>query len=586
MTNKEIAKQISDIGDMLEILGNRKDQFRIIAYHNAARKIEMLSFELEDVYKEKGADGLKGISSIGESISKSIEELIKTGEISYHEHLIKQVPKAIVEFTKIPGIGPKTALKIFESYKVDTIKKLKEKVKTDQTEKYFKKKSKQNILEGIELLSHFTGRMLLSFAEPIALEIIELLKKDNAVISCDAVGSLRRMQETVGDIDIVASSNNPTQTIQQFIQAPFIEHIISHGDTKATVIHKRGPQIDLEILPSEEYGSLLQHFTGSKEHNVKLRTWAQAHGFSISEHGIKPLRGKSQETRNNNQIDDRKIIKCETEEKVYKTLGMDYIPPELREDRGEIDLALKHQLPKLVEIKDIKGDFHLHSIHSDGETSIEDMATACKKLGYTHIAITDHTFGLGVTHGLRETDIDNYINETKRVSKKVGIKVLAGAETNIMANGEIDMPDKYLEKLDFVIASIHSGFRQDRVKITERLIKSIQNPNVDIIGHPSGRLLERRHELSIDWEKVFKQAAVNKVAMEIDAQPDRLDLDDNLILLAKKFGVKFIISTDSHHIEHLQNMRYGVAMARRGWLEKKDILNTLSLSEFLVYLNK
>lgn len=605
MTNNKIAEQISDIGDMLEILDREEDQFRIIAYHTAARKIEMLSYELEDLYKSEGIKGFKKVGSIGETISKYIEELIKTGKIKYREHLIHQVPKAIIEFTKIPGIGPKTALKLFESYKIDTIKELKVKLKSDKSEKFFKEKSKQNVLEGIDLLSHLTGRMLLSFAEPIAQEAVDFVKKNDEIISADFVGSLRRMKETVGDIDIVASlklknQNSNVKIIESFIQAPFVDKVISHGDTKATIVHKKGVQIDLEIVPEEEYGSLLQHFTGSKEHNVKLRTWAQEHKFSISEHGIKRFNNKSQDTRNPSSIlgaskiqtnSEFQIIKCSNEEKVYKTLGMDYIPPELREDRGEIEAALNHKLPKLVELKDIKGDFHIHSTWSEGEESVETMAKECLKLGYTHMAVTDHTAGLGITHGLKEKDFEKYINEIKKINDKfqnsnVKFKILSGAETNIMANGNIDISDQYLAKLDFVIASIHSGFRQAEEQITNRILKTIQNPNVDVIGHPSGRLLERRHALNIDWQKVFKAAAENNVEMEINAQPDRLDLNDSLILMAKDYGVKFIISTDSHHIEHLQNMRYGVAMARRGWLEKKDVLNTYSIRDFEDSLSK
>lgn len=584
MTNLEIAKQLSDIGDMLEILDNPKDTFRIIAYHNAARKVEMMSEELEDVYGKKGVKGLRGVSGIGESIANSIEKLLTKGKISYREELIKKVPRAIVEFTKIPGVGPKTALKLFKDYYVDSIKALKRVIMNDKSEKFFPAKTKDNILVGIRDLSQLTGRMLLSFAEPIAREVVETLRNYPEVEKADMVGSLRRMKETVGDIDIVACAKLKNLKVKnnviigKFIKEPFVEEVILHGNTKATVIHKKGTQIDLEILPTDQYGSLLQHFTGSKDHNIHLRTWAEKHGFSLSEHGIKVL-SKSKRLE---------LIKCDTEGKVYKTLGMQTPIPEMREDRGEIELALKHQLPKdIIELKNIKADLHLHSTWSEGEKTISEMAEACQKLGYNYCAITDHTAGLGITHGLKEKDIPRYMREIKNQNQKIkNFKILSGAEVNIMADGKLDIPDAGLEKLDLVIASIHSGFRQSKEKITARLLKAINNPHVDIIGHPSGRLIERRQPLEIDWDQVFQTAAKTGTIMEINAQPDRLDLNDDLIILAKKYGVKFVISTDSHHLAHLENMRYGVATAHRGWLEQKDVLNTLSLDKFQIYLKQ
>lgn len=584
MTNLEIAKQLSDIGDMLEILGDPKSQFRIIAYHNAARRVEMLNDDLADIYQNKGVKGLREISGIGESIANSIEELLTKGEISYHEELIQKVPRAIVEFTKIPGVGAKIALKLFNDYHVDTIKDLKKAIMADKSEKYFRVKSKNNILTGISELSSLTGRMLLSFAEPIASDIVKTLRAYSEVKQADAVGSLRRMKETVGDIDIVASLKasshqlSSTSVINKFISESFVQKVISHGDTKATIIHKRGVQVDLEILPSEEYGSLLQHFTGSKDHNIYLRTWAEEHGFSISEHGIKVL------------DKGNKLIKCDTEEKVYKTLGMQTPIPEMREDRGEIELALEHRLPKnIINLKDIKADLHLHTTWSEGETGIMEMAKACQKQGYEYCAITDHTAGLGITHGLKESDIDKYIQEIKTYNLRPttrGFKILSGAETNIMANGKLDLPDESLKKLDLVIASIHSGFKEEKEQITSRILAAINNPNVDIIGHPSGRIIERRSALNVDWEKVFQAAGDTGTIMEINASPDRLDLTDDLVLMARKFNVKFVISTDAHSIDTLTNMRYGVAVARRGWLNQDEVMNTLPLRHFLKNISK
>lgn len=588
MNNREIAQKFSEISDMLEILDNPKDQFRVVAYHNASRNIEMLSQELDELYRRQGIKGLKSIPGIGESIADKIEELINTGKIHYHQELAHQVPAPVLLFLKIPGVGPITALKLFQSYKVKNISDLKKNIVKDKTEKYFKAKSKENILRDIEMLGKMSGRMLLSFAEPIAREIVETLKSYKEIKQADAVGSLRRMKETIGDIDVVASANIKNQKsnvkskdhpiIERFIHEPFVGKCLSHGETKATILHKKGVQVDLELLPDDQYGSLLQHFTGSKEHNIALRTWAEKHGFSVSEHGIKKVEsGKSSVKR---QTSNTKIIKCETEEKVYKTFGMDTPEPEIRENQGEIEAALNHKLPKIITLGNIQGDLHMHTHWSEGEETMEKMAIACKKLGYKYIAITDHTSGLGIAHGLKGEDVQEYINEARHLSKKLGIKILAGAEVNIMADGSLDLSDKYLAKLDFVIASVHSGFRQEKEKMTQRIIKAITNTNVNALGHPTGRLIEKRNGIEADWEKIFQIAGKNKVAMEINAQADRLDLNDSMILLAKKYRVKFIINTDSHSISQLQNMRYGVAMARRGWCEKKDILNTLSLSQF------
>jgi DNA polymerase (family 10) len=596
ITNQEIARIIEEIGEMLEIIGNEKDQFRIIAYQNAARKIELISEQIADIYDKSGFAGLLEIKGIGESIAKKIEEIIKTGKCKYHDELAKKVPSAIIKFLAIPGVGPHLAANIYKNYKVDSINKLKKAILADKSEKIFKTKTKNNILEGIDQLESISSRMLLSFAEPIAEEAVGYLKNMEEVNNADYVGSLRRMKETIGDIDLIASLSDKTENVKaklstkvidQFTKLPFVIRVISAGDTKASILHRKGVQVDLEILPSDEYGSLLQHFTGSKEHNVALRTWAEKHDFSISEHGIKFIKSKV-----------NKVIKCNTEEKVYKTLGMDWIPPELRENNGEIEAALNHKLPKLVEIKDVKGDLHLHSNWSEGEKSIAEIAKEAELYNYEYIAITDHTAGLGITHGLKENEISKYIKEINHINLKlknknsrldsqarqVKSKVLTGAEVNILANGNLDISDRELSKLDIVIASIHSGFRQDKDKITARLIKAIQNPNVDIIGHPSGRLINKRPPLNLDWDLVFKEAAEHNVIMEINCHPVRLDLNDDLITMAKKYGVKFIINTDMHQFDHFKNMRYGVATARRGWLTKNDVINTYDFAKITNFI--
>lgn len=592
MLNNEIAKIIGDIGNMLEILND--NPYKIAAYQRASRTIEMDTRSFEDLYRQKGEAGLKEIRGIGESISSKIAEIIKTGKCKYYQELLKKVPAPIIKFSEIPGVGPKTAKKLYDIFKVDKIKELESILKTDKHSDLIQTKTRENILQGIKILAHQSGRMLISFAEPIAQEIIRELKTYKEISQADAVGSLRRMKETVGDIDIVAAlkptTNNPQlstskKIIDKFIQSTFVERVIAEGDTKTTIIHKSGPQIDLEILPQNQYGSLLQHFTGSKDHNITLRSWAEKHGFSISEHGIKITQNAKRKTQNNSL--KFKTKKCKTEKEVYKTLGMDYIEPELRENRGEIEAAQKQQLPNLVELSDIKGDLQMHSTYSDGTATIREMALACKNFNYQYIAITDHSKGLGITHGIGNLEIKRIRSEIDRLKKEnLGIKILFGVETNIKPDGKIDLDNSLLKEFEIILASIHSSFRQSKEITTERLIKAIQNPFVNIIAHPTGRIIDRRPEIDADWQKVFRVAAKNRVALEINSFSDRLDLNDSMIIEAKKYGCKFVINTDSHRPDHLVQMRYGVAQARRGWLEKKDILNTLSLDKLLRWFGK
>jgi DNA polymerase (family 10) len=375
------------------------------------------------------------------------------------------------------------------------------------------------------------------------------------------------MKETIGDIDIIAASSDPKELIEAFVKFPGVSQIITQGEAKSTVIYNQKAQIDLEILPENEYGSLLQHFTGSKEHNVTLRTYAQTKNLSFSEHGFK-VGGKLK--RINNEKD------------VYGFLKMDWIPPELREDRGEIEAALKHKLPKLVELSEIKGDLHVHSNWSDGQISISDIVRASEKLGYEYVVISDHTVGLGIAHGLNEVELEKRQKEIDTVQKAhPKIKILSSVEVNIKASGDLDIADWMLKKLNIVTASVHTSFFQDRETMTNRIIKAIAHPDVDIIGHPSGRIIGQREPYQVDWPKVFRACAENKTALEISAFPDRLDLMDFLCKDAKTYGVKFAINTDAHQLHHLDLMRFGISVARRGWLGKEDIINTYSLSDLI-----
>ena len=576
MINRELSRILREIADLKEIVG--ENRFKVVAYQRAAQNVANISEDLEKIYKEGGIKGLDRIEGIGKAIAGHIEDYIKTGKVKEWERLRKKVAPAVLKLMDIPGIGPKTALKLADTLDVVSIEGLKKelakaspKTRAKLAKIGLKEKSIKKFLTGISIREKLETRMLYVNAEPIVTEILDYMKDCPGIKRFDPVGSFRRKRETVGDLDFIAASRNPKQAIEYFTSGPFVDKVLAKGLTKATVIEKSaGQQLDLEILPAKKYGTLLQHFTGSKEHNVALRTWGVAHGFSISEHGIK-RRGR--------------LITCDSEQKVYKTLGMDYIPPELREDRGEVEAALAHKLPKLIELDDLKGDLQMHSNWSDGQQSIEVMARAAQKLGHRYIAITDHSAGLGIAHGLNEKRLTERRAEIDRVRKKLSIKILEGMEVDIRVDGTLDLPEAVLAKLDFVIASIHSGLQQGPEQITKRLLNAIESHAVHGIAHPTGRMLARRPGYAADWPVVYKAAAKHHKILEIDAHPVRLDLNDTMVKEAKAHGVKFSIDTDAHHSEHLSYLRYGIGIARRGWLTKADVVNTMDVNELTRFLH-
>lgn len=571
MTNKEIGKILYQIAKILE-LEDGKDRFRIVAYERAAQTIENYPDEMAEVYKKGGLDALNEVPGVGQSIADKIEELLKTGYLKYLEKIKKEVPTSEVEFLQIPGIGPKTAIKIAKELRAKDINDLKNKVEKGEANKIFEEKTRANILRGIDILGKLSGRMLITDALPIAENFVHQMKQVAGVKKADYVGSLRRMKETIGDIDLVAATAIPQKLISEFVKFPGVAQIINSGEAESTVIHKEGCQIDLKIVPADEYGSLLQHFTGSKEHNVALRAYAQTKNLSVSEHGIKA---------------GKKLNTFTTEEAMYGFLKMDYIESELRENTGEIEAALKHQLPKLVELSDIHGDLHVHSAWSDGQMTIEEIAKRAEELKYEYIVISDHTVGLGITGGLDERDLEERQKEIKKVQKNhPKIKLLSSVEVNIKANGDLDIKDWMLEKLDLVTASVHSSFFQSKEVMTKRIIGVIVHPHVDIIGHPSGRVIGQREPYDVEWSEVFKAAAKNQTALEISSFPNRLDLRDVLCKEAKSYGVKFAINTDAHQLHHLDLMRFGVSVARRGWLEEKDIINCSKIDSLLKWAKR
>jgi DNA polymerase (family X) len=571
VTNKEIAKVFSDIAEALEIQG--ESVFRAIAYRNAARSIEFLTDDISEIYRTGGRKSLVAIPGVGPSIAEKIEELITTGRLAYYEELKGKIPAVTLALTKIPGVGPKTALKLYEVLHVKNIEELEQIIDTPQAAQHFRNKTRERIKMGIALLRRISGRIILPFAEPIAREFVEALRGAPGVVQVDPVGSLRRMRETVGDIDIVCAALDPEQAIDRFVNHPSVKHALARGETKATIVHADGVQVDLEILPTAEYGSLLQHFTGSKEHNVALRSWAVERGFSLSEHGIKTAEA---------------VHTFEHEQDVYGFLGMDWIPPELRENRGEIEAARTHTLPDLIVEQDIKGDLQSHSLWSDGHDPIDALVRAAIERGYTYFAITDHTKGLGITHGLDAARIAERHEEIVAVRRTFGdrLHLLEGLEVDIRADGQLDLPDEILGTMDIVVASIHSAFAQSKQQITRRLLGAIDNPHVDIIGHPSGRMLGEREAYPVAWDEVFEAAERHGVALEINAFPNRLDLNDALAREARTRGVRLVIDTDAHKVEHLGMMRYGVAVARRAWLARGDVLNTRPWVEFSAWLSR
>jgi len=595
MTNKEIADVLYGIGDILE-LKNPNDRFRFLAYRQAGQKITTWSRELADVYEQKGIKGLEKIPAVGPSIAEKIEELIKTGKLAYLERIKKKVPNAEIEFAKIPSVGPKSARKLYRLTKAQDINELYQKLFGQTQLGKFREKSIANVLRGITLLKSSRGRHLISEVLPIAETVIAALREKREVSRADYVGSLRRMKETVGDIDLIAASAAPEETIDTFLNL-VKGKVLAHGEAKATVVTGDSIQIDLEIMPAAEYGSLLQHFTGSKEHNVAFRTYLQSKGLSFSEHGIKKLKGgrwpiatfetSPAQKRVLNAAKAGETVRCADEKDVYHFAGMDYLPPEMREDRGELELAMKHQIPKLLKIDDIKGDLQMHTNRSDGTADLGTMWQKNKDLGYGYMAVTDHSQGLGIAGGQDAKKVRRQITEIKKWNAAHGAPaVLASIEVDIRANGDLDMDDELLRELDIIVGSVHSSFYQIPSVTTHRLIKAIDTGLVDILGHPTGRLLGRREGIKADWPKVFRACAARHVALEINSFPDRLDLPDNLIHVARKIGTMFVVNTDAHSPDHLSFMPYGVATARRGWLTAAEVINTWPLAKLKAWLRR
>lgn len=572
MNNTGIAKVFYDVADLLELKG--ENPFKIRAYQKAARSIEHSSVELEQLVKE-GKD-LKEIPGVGEAIEQKIFDLVNTGKLKLFEDLKKEFPKGITTFLDIPGVGPKTANLLANELGITSIEELEAAIVSGRVSKLYRMgdKTADNILHNIQALRHKDQRIPIGEALAVVDEITAQLKDVPGLKNLVAAGSLRRFRETIGDIDLMGTASDAEAVIEAFTRLPVVKEVIARGPTKASLRVAGGLQVDLRIMEHEDFGSLLQYFTGSKEHNIILRQRALRQGLSLSEYGI-------------TDVKTGELEKFANEEAFYKRLGLQYIPPEIREAGYEIEKAAKGEIPRLIEIGDIKGDLHVHTDWSDGRDSLENEAMAAKERGYEYIAITDHSRALGITKGLDAERLDKQITAIKGLNRKLkGIRILTGMEVDIHADGKLDMPDEALAKLDFVIASIHSGFNESREKMMGRIMKAMENPNVDMLAHPTCRLLPGREPVVVDMEEIFKAALRTGMVLEINASPGRLDLKDTHIYRARELGVKMIMSTDGHSVEHFGFMRFGIGIARRGWCEAKDVLNTLPLSEFLTALKK
>ena len=559
--------------------------FKPQAYEKAAIALEALEEDVGDIYKKGGFKALKEIPGVGKSIAEKIEEYIKTGKIKYYQDFKKRLPINLDEIIPIEGMGPKRAKILYEKLGIKNLEELEKAARAHKIAKLFGfgEKSEKNILDAIEFLKREKGRFLLGEILPRVREVSGKLKKIKGVERVDVVGSIRRMKETIGDVDFLvvvkgskgsASARASADAVADFfVSLPGVIKIWGKGKTKASVRMEGGFDMDIRVLPKRSYGAALQYFTGSKEHNIVLRKLAIDKGLKLSEYGL--FRGS-------------KIIISETEEGIYKALGLQWIPPEMRENQGEIEAAQKGKLPELIDYKDIKGDLHCHSDWDGGENSIEEITKRAKGIGYQYVGIADHTKFLKIDGGIDEKTILQRNKEIDKLNSRFKIqdsrfKILKGCESNILNDGSIDIRDDVLAQLDFVIAGIHSSFKMPKEKMTERIIRAMKNPNVDIISHPTGRLIKRRDEYEIDFDKILRVAKETGTILEINSYPERLDLKDINIKKAKEMGVKMVINTDSHHTDQMRFIEYGVSQARRGWAERSDIINTQPLKKLLKF---
>ncbi len=565
--NKQIAQVLNEIADILEM---KEEKFKPIAYRKAAREIESFPKSVSSI---DDINELKEIPGVGDSIAKKIMEISNTGTCNYCEQLKKQIPADVVNLTRIEGVGPKTIKRLYDELGVKTVKDLEKAAENKKIRNLegFGEKTEKNILKGIRSFRKRSTRFMLGEALAYAEKVINQLRDHDNTVKVEVAGSIRRRKETIGDIDILLVSKDSEDSMNYFTNLESVSRIIGKGKTKSTIEFDNGLQADLRIIDKGSWGAAMLYFTGDKSHNIKLRQKAIKSKFKLNEYGLFNKKGKT--------------VAGKSEEEIYQKLGMKTPPPEIRRDNGEIEVASEHNLPNLIKEDDIKGDLQMHTVFSDGVNTPKEMADAASKLGYEYIAITEHnTEGLEVAGGVDSKDVPKYIKKIKSVKSKT--KILPGLEVNIAQDGLLTVEDRYLKLLDFVLIAIHSNFRMGKDEMTKRILRAFDNRYVNSFAHPTGKLLLRRDGYEFDFEAVCKKAEKRNICLELNAYPERLDLNGEQAKLAKKYGCKFSIGTDSHSVLQLQNIKYAVYMARRGWLEKKDIINSMNYKKLLKYLKR
>jgi DNA polymerase (family 10) len=563
--NADVAAILYEIGEILTI---KDDRFRSRAYLLAAQRITSLT---EDIRKVKERGELDEIPGVGRSIAYTITEVLDTGESKVLEELRESLPPGVRQLMELEGVGPKNAMRLVEELKLSSIDDLEKAAREGMIReiKGFGEKKELNILQSISDYRNRQTRFLLGAILPVVDDMLAWMRESPAVLKAEVAGSYRRRRETIGDLDLLIASNEPDAASKRFVEMPPVERVVSHGSTKSTILLMGHLQVDCRVVPPEAYGAALQYFTGSKDHNIKLRTIGVKLGYKLNEYGLFSR-------------DDGKLVASETEEEIYRVLGMDYVQPELRENRGEIEAAMEHKLPSLIELGEIRGDLHCHSKWSDGAMTIKEIVEKAKGLGLSYVALTDHSKSLGIAHGLNEERLREQGKEIDAINEELdGFTVLKGIECDIKADGSMDLSDSSLVDLDFVVASIHSGFKNDEETLTNRMISAIHNEYVHAIGHPTGRIIQKRKPYPLNLDKVIEETTAQHVALEINAFPERLDLDEVSSRKTMEAGALVSIGTDAHALNQMEFLSLGVSVARRGWLTTKDVVNTRTTKELL-----
>ncbi len=577
MINSKLAEMLDEIADMLELEGEKYSRFEVLAYRKAAVTVGTNQEDVGEIYKKSGTDGLMELPGIGKGIAASIKEYLETGKMGKYEMLKKKYPLDLANLTKIQGMGAKRAFKLYQKLKVKDVASLKKALEQQKIRKLegFGEQSEEQIKKGLALLELGSGRMLLGKALPEAETIRDKLLKSGLVEKAIVGGSTRRMKETVGDLDILLISGKGEKVMEFVSKLPEVESVIAKGPTRTAVRLKIGLNCDFRLLERESFGAALQYFTGNKDHNVKMREIAIRKGYKLNEYGLFDKKNKN-------------VAAGEDEEALYSKLGVQYMEPEMRENRGEVELGLQHKIPKLISLADIKGDLHVHSKYTDGADSLEDISGAAIKLGRKYIGMTDHSKSEYQAGGMDDKEFEKYFAAIDKMNEKLDgkLRLLKSGEVDILKDGSFDLKDRTLEQMDYVLGSVHTNTKMGKEEMTKRVIDAIESGLLNILAHPTERLINSREPIALDLDAVFEAAKKNGVIMEIDAIPDRLDLNDENAIKAKEHGLKFSIDTDAHRVFHFQYMRYGIGVAKRAWLGKEEVINTMDMAPLLKVFKK